>query len=103
VIGNIDGFGGSVLGAKRQTRRLSLGVGLPVTILNTGGTTGGNLLQVPGWASRWADPTVCHRTHSLGWCQYAADALCPRPRLVRPGQSASATGQILDISHFEKV
>jgi acetyl-CoA C-acetyltransferase len=46
VIGNIDGFEGTVLGAKHLVRRLGLGAELPVSILNTGGTTGGNLMQV---------------------------------------------------------
>lgn len=46
VIGNIDGFEGTVLGAKYLTRLLGLGFRLPVVIVNTGGTTGGNLMQV---------------------------------------------------------
>lgn len=46
VIGNIDGFEGTVLGGKSQTRLLGIGQDLPVVILNTGGTTGGNLMQV---------------------------------------------------------
>ncbi|RHW28340.1 thiolase family protein [Nocardioides immobilis] len=46
VTGNIDGFEGTVLGAKHVTRLLGIGADLPVTIVNTGGTTGGNLMQV---------------------------------------------------------
>lgn len=46
VVGDIDGFEGTVLGAKFQTRQLGLGSEIPVTVLNTGGTTGGNLMQV---------------------------------------------------------
>jgi len=55
VIGNIDGFEGTVLGAKHMARRLGLGPDLPVTILNTGGTTGGNLLQAAARAVRAGD------------------------------------------------
>lgn len=46
VIGNIDGFEGTVLGGKSLTRAIGIGPDLPVVILNTGGTTGGNLMQV---------------------------------------------------------
>lgn len=46
VTGNIDGFEGTVLGGKSQTRLLGVGEQLPLTIINTGGTTGGNLMQV---------------------------------------------------------
>lgn len=46
VMGNIDGFEGTVLGAKHLTRLLGLGPDLPLIVLNTGGTTGGNLMQV---------------------------------------------------------
>jgi acetyl-CoA C-acetyltransferase len=46
VVGNIDGFEGTVLAGKHQSRSLGLGHDLPVTIVNTGGTTGGNLLQI---------------------------------------------------------
>jgi acetyl-CoA C-acetyltransferase len=46
VTGNIDGFEGTVLGAKHLTRAIGLGPHLPVVIVNTGGTTGGNLMQV---------------------------------------------------------
>lgn len=46
VTGNIDGFEGTVLGAKHLTRLLGLGRHVPVTVINTGGTTGGNLMQV---------------------------------------------------------
>jgi acetyl-CoA C-acetyltransferase len=46
VVGNIDGFEGTVLGAKFQTRQLGIGSDIPVIVLNTGGTTGGNLMQV---------------------------------------------------------
>lgn len=46
VTGNIDGFEGTVLGAKHLTRLLGLGPHVPVTVINTGGTTGGNLMQV---------------------------------------------------------
>jgi acetyl-CoA C-acetyltransferase len=46
VVGDIDGFEGTVLGAKFQTRQLGLGSDLPVVVVNTGGTTGGNLMQV---------------------------------------------------------
>lgn len=63
VIGNIDGFEGSVLGAKHQTRMLGIGVDLPVTILNTGGTTGGNLLQVAARQIRSGDR---HRVLCIG-------------------------------------
>jgi acetyl-CoA C-acetyltransferase len=55
VIGNIDGFEGTVLGAKHVVRRLGLGADLPVTILNTGGTTGGNLVQVAARQVRCGD------------------------------------------------
>lgn len=46
VTGNIDGFEGTVLGAKHLTRVLGLGPDLPLVIVNTGGTTGGNVMQV---------------------------------------------------------
>ncbi|WP_342661528.1 hypothetical protein Rruber_05325 (plasmid) [Rhodococcus ruber] len=46
VVGDIDGFEGTVLGAKFQTRQLGLGSDIPVIVVNTGGTTGGNLMQV---------------------------------------------------------
>ncbi|GGN80630.1 3-ketoacyl-CoA thiolase [Nocardia rhizosphaerihabitans] len=46
VTGNIDGFEGTVLGAKHLTRLLGLGPHVPVIVINTGGTTGGNLMQV---------------------------------------------------------
>lgn len=46
VIGNIDGFEGTALGGKHETRLLGIGADLPVVIVNTGGTTGGNLMQV---------------------------------------------------------
>ncbi|MBH5146672.1 thiolase family protein [Rhodococcus erythropolis] len=46
VVGDIDGFEGTVLGAKFQTRQVGLGSDLPVVVVNTGGTTGGNLMQV---------------------------------------------------------
>ncbi|MCW2583827.1 MAG: hypothetical protein JWQ53_2617 [Klenkia sp.] len=46
VVGNIDGFEGTVLGGKHVTRLLGLGPHLPMVVLNTGGTTGGNLMQV---------------------------------------------------------
>jgi acetyl-CoA C-acetyltransferase len=46
VMGNIDGFEGTVLAGRFQTQQLGLGRGIPVTIVNTGGTTGGNLMQV---------------------------------------------------------
>lgn len=46
VTGNIDGFEGTVLAGKSQTRLLGVGERLPLTIINTGGTTGGNLMQV---------------------------------------------------------
>lgn len=55
VIGNIDGFEGTVLGAKHLVRRLGLGTELPVSILNTGGTTGGNLVQVAARQVRAGD------------------------------------------------
>jgi acetyl-CoA C-acetyltransferase len=55
VIGNIDGFEGTVLGAKHLVRRLGLGSELPVSILNTGGTTGGNLMQVAARQVRSGD------------------------------------------------
>ncbi|KAF0957237.1 thiolase family protein [Rhodococcus sp. T7] len=55
VIGNIDGFEGTVLGAKHVVRRLGLGTDLPVSILNTGGTTGGNLMQVAARQVRSGD------------------------------------------------
>ena len=58
VIGNIDGFEGTVLGAQQVVRQLGLGVGasgIPVTILNTGGTTGGNLMQVAARQVRSGD------------------------------------------------
>jgi acetyl-CoA C-acetyltransferase len=46
VIGNIDGFEGTVLGGKSLTRAIGIGPELPVVVVNTGGTTGGNLMQV---------------------------------------------------------
>lgn len=46
VTGNIDGFEGTVLGGKHITRLIGLGHQVPLTIINTGGTTGGNLMQV---------------------------------------------------------
>ncbi|MDI6909227.1 thiolase family protein [Nocardioides sp.] len=46
VTGNIDGFEGTVLGAKHLTRLLGIGSTAPVVVVNTGGTTGGNLMQV---------------------------------------------------------
>ncbi|WP_026919034.1 thiolase family protein [Gordonia shandongensis] len=46
VTGCIDGFEGTVLGSRYISRLLGLGDRLPVTTVNTGGTTGGNLLQV---------------------------------------------------------
>lgn len=46
VVGNIDGFEGTALSGKHVTRLLGLGRHLPLIILNTGGTTGGNLMQV---------------------------------------------------------
>ncbi|MFE3188468.1 thiolase family protein [Nocardia sp. NPDC059240] len=55
VIGNIDGFEGTVLGAKHVVRRLGLGAELPVSIINTGGTTGGNLMQVAARQVRSGD------------------------------------------------
>ena len=55
VIGNIDGFEGTVLGAKHLVRRVGLPADLPVTILNTGGTTGGNLVQVAARQVRAGD------------------------------------------------
>lgn len=55
VIGNIDGFEGTVLGAKHLARRLGLGVELPISIVNTGGTTGGNLMQVAARQVRSGD------------------------------------------------
>ncbi|WP_063064577.1 thiolase family protein [Nocardia violaceofusca] len=55
VIGNIDGFEGTVLGAKHLVRRLGLGADLPVSIINTGGTTGGNLMQLAARQVRSGD------------------------------------------------
>lgn len=55
VIGNIDGFEGTVLGAKHLVRRLGLGIDLPISVVNTGGTTGGNLLQVAARQVRSGD------------------------------------------------
>ncbi|GAC1593651.1 MAG: thiolase family protein [Acidimicrobiales bacterium] len=55
VIGNIDGFEGTVLGAKHLVRGLGLSPDLPVTVLNTGGTTGGNLMQVAARQVRAGD------------------------------------------------
>lgn len=55
VIGDIDGFEGTVLGAKHVVRRLGLGPDLPVTVVNTGGTTGGNLVQVAARQVRSGD------------------------------------------------
>lgn len=46
VTGNIDGFEGTVLGAKHLTRLIGIGEHVPVVVVNTGGTTGGNLMQV---------------------------------------------------------
>lgn len=46
VTGNIDGFEGTILGSKFQTRQMGLGTDVPVIVVNTGGTTGGNLMQV---------------------------------------------------------
>lgn len=55
VVGNIDGFEGSVLGAKHMVRRLGLGTHAAVSIINTGGTTGGNLMQVAARQVRAGD------------------------------------------------
>ncbi len=55
VIGDIDGFEGTVLGAKHIVRQLGLGVDLPVSVVNTGGTTGGNLMQVAARQVRSGD------------------------------------------------
>ena len=55
VIGDIDGFEGTVLGAKHIVRTLGLGAQLPVTVVNTGGTTGGNLVQVAARQVRAGD------------------------------------------------
>lgn len=63
VIGNIDGFEGVVLGAKHVARRIGLGTELPVTIVNTGGTTGGNLMQVAARQVRSGDR---HRVLCIG-------------------------------------
>jgi len=46
VIGNIDGFEGTFLGGKHLTRLIGIGAHVPLTIVNTGGTTGGNLVQI---------------------------------------------------------
>jgi acetyl-CoA C-acetyltransferase len=46
VVGNIDGFEGTVLGGKSLTRQLGIGPEVEVVVINTGGTTGGNLMQV---------------------------------------------------------
>lgn len=63
VIGNIDGFEGTVLGAKHVVRRLGLGSELPASIVNTGGTTGGNLMQVAARQVRSGDR---HRVLCVG-------------------------------------
>ncbi|SDU79246.1 thiolase family protein [Gordonia westfalica] len=55
VIGDIDGFEGTVLGAKHIVRQLGLGADLPVSVVNTGGTTGGNLMQVAARQVRSGD------------------------------------------------
>ncbi|GAC84703.1 hypothetical protein GP2_025_00220 [Gordonia paraffinivorans NBRC 108238] len=55
VIGDIDGFEGTVLGAKHIVRQLGLGTDIPVTVINTGGTTGGNLMQVAARQVRSGD------------------------------------------------
>ncbi|MDT9592192.1 hypothetical protein RDV89_03890 [Nocardioides zeae] len=46
VTGNIDGFEGTVLDGKNITRALGIGDTVPLVVINTGGTTGGNLMQV---------------------------------------------------------
>lgn len=63
VIGNIDGFEGTALGGKHVTRLLGLGRHLPLVILNTGGTTGGNLMQV---AARMVRSGTDNRVLCLG-------------------------------------
>jgi acetyl-CoA C-acetyltransferase len=63
VIGNIDGFEGTVLGGKHVTRLLGIGDELPVVVVNTGGTTGGNLMQV---AARMARAGTHRRVLCLG-------------------------------------
>lgn len=63
VTGNIDGFEGTVLGAKHLTRLLGLGPHLPVIVVNTGGTTGGNLMQV---AARMVRSGTHNRVICLG-------------------------------------
>lgn len=63
VTGNIDGFEGTVLGAKHVTRLLGLGSDLPVIVVNTGGTTGGNLMQV---AARMVRSGTHNRVLCLG-------------------------------------
>ena len=55
VVGNIDNFEGTNLGAKHLTRLLGLGAELPVVIVNTGGTTGGNLVHVAARMVRSGD------------------------------------------------
>ncbi|WP_018178692.1 thiolase family protein [Jongsikchunia kroppenstedtii] len=46
VTGSIDGFEGTALAGKYVTRLLGIGDRVPLVTVNTGGTTGGNLLQV---------------------------------------------------------
>lgn len=46
VVGNIDGFEGSAVRGRGLTAQLGIGADVPVVVVNTGGTTGGNLLQI---------------------------------------------------------
>lgn len=55
VVGNIDNFEGTSLGGKHLTRLLGLGAEVPLTIVNTGGTTGGNLVHVAARMVRSGD------------------------------------------------
>jgi acetyl-CoA C-acetyltransferase len=63
VVGNIDGFEGTVLGGKFEMRLLGIGEDLPVIVVNTGGTTGGNLMQV---AARMVRAGTARRVMCVG-------------------------------------
>lgn len=123
VVGNIDGFEGTVLGGKHQTRVLGLGDQLPLTVINTGGTTGGNLMQVAARMVRsgahervlcLGGPTFfgakdlqrAINTNSpmiveqpLGMGAYHMGAFAASAYLERHGIDAAALGEIVAIDH----
>lgn len=61
VFGNIDGFEGTHISAKTVVPQLGLRAGTPVYVVHTGGTTGGNLLNLAATLVRSGDATrvVC--------------------------------------------